>query len=225
MERLHIFRRFILIILTATLLYFTSSLLLLILHPHSAKADLQKHSRHTDTVYIYHDLAHTEIIIPSRALISALKEKLKPFVPAIDHGYIAFSFADEDFLFQTPQWKDIHLIPTLKALFTNTPAVIRVGHYTAIRNDESVIPLHIDTETEQILQKEILHTFATDKQYRFIPRTPPHPNTYQYYFRAKHPYNLFYTCNTWSGEMLRRSGFPVSLWTPLAFEVVFHFPK
>jgi len=220
MKRLHYIWRFILILFFA---YFFIPLFLLIVPSHQIFPSVT--TDNNSTIYLFHDAAHSEIIFPAASLIPPLQKKLEPFVPAIDRGYIAFSYADEDFLFQTPQWKDIDFIPTLRALFTNTPAVIRVGHYTAIRKDKSIIPLHIDTETEQILQKEILHTFATDKQHRFIPRRPPHPNTYQYYFRAKHPYNLFYTCNTWSGDILRRSGFPVSLWTPLAFEVVFHFPK
>ena len=225
MKRLHFVKRFILILFTAIILYFTLSFLFLFIFPHSAHGDTAKSQKHIDTVFIYHDLAHTEIIFPAKTLIPPLAQKLQPFIPALRHGYIAFSYGDEDFMFHTPEWKDLKISLALKALFLNTPAVIRVGHYTQIRADETIVPVKLPHEQYTKLQTTILQSFATDTQGNLIPRTYPGQKNYRYYFKAKHPYNLFYTCNTWSGELLRKTGLPVSLWTPLAFEVVFHLPN
>ncbi len=225
MKRLYFIKRFIQILLAAIILYFILSFLFLFIFPHSTHGDTAKSQKRVDTFFIYHNLAHTEIIFPAETLIPSLAQKLQPSIPALRHGYIAFSYGDEDFMFHTPEWKDLKISLALKALFLNTPAVIRVGHYTQIRADETIVHVKLPHEQYTKLQTTILQSFATDTQGNLIPRTYPGQKNYRYYFKAKHPYNLFYTCNTWSGELLRKTGLPVALWTPLAFEVVFHFPK
>ncbi len=201
--------------------YFLLSVLLLFFPAnHTNIQTLQKQNR----IYLFHDLAHTEIIIPANTLLPDLQTKLTPYIPNITKGYLAFSYGDQNFMFHTPRWKDISLFITLKALFLNTPAVIRVGHYTAIRKDTSVVPLKLSQKELNALQNAILNSFTT-RQNHFIYLHSPLSSYGFYYFRAKQPYNLFYTCNTWSGEMLRHTHLKVSYWTPLAREVVFHFLK
>ncbi len=187
---------------------------------------LQHHQTQSDTriFYIFHDFAHTEIILEAKDLIPELKRSLQPFISDITKGYIAFSYGDEAFMFQTPRWRDIQISLALKALFINTPAVIRVGHYPSIRHDKTIITLKIDNRRLQILQHAILQSFM-QKQGCLIPLRHYPDNRYIRYFRARKPYNLFYTCNTWSGDMLRSAALPLSSWTPLSFQVVFHFLK
>ena len=225
MKRLHFVKRFIQMLVTAIILYFTLSFLFLFIFPHSTHGDKKKNQKHMDTFFIYHDLAHTEIIFPAKTLIPPLIQKLQPFIPALRHGYIAFSYGDEDFMFHTPEWKDLKISLALKALFLNSPAVIRTGHYMQIRDDETIVSVTLPHERYTKLQTSLLESFATNQQGNLIPRTSPGQKSYLRYFKAKYPYTLFYTCNTWSGEILRKAGLPVALWTPLAFEVIFHLPN
>ena len=225
MRRLHLVKRLIQILAAVIILYFTFSFLSLFISPLSNYSDTRKKPNIVDTFFIYHDPAHTEIIFPAQTLISPLAQKLKPFIPALHRGYIAFSYGDEDFMLHTPEWKDLKISLALKALFLNTPAVIRTGHYTQIRADDTIVPVQLPHEQYTKLQTAVLESFAADEEGKLIPRTCPGQKNYDYYFRAKHPYNLLYTCNTWSGELLRKTGLPVGLWTPLAFEVVFHLPN
>ncbi|HHD83953.1 MAG TPA: DUF2459 domain-containing protein, partial [Campylobacteraceae bacterium] len=38
---------------------------------------------------------------------------------------------------------------------------------------------------------------------------------------ASQPYNLFYTCNQWTAQILRSADIPAPLWAPFAFEAVY----
>jgi len=221
MKWFRVIRHFILGAFFLIIFYFFLSFLLLFFPQHQTNTtDTNK----TKTIYIFHDIAHTEIIFPASEIIPSLQQKLQPFISNNHTGFIAFSYGDQNFMFHTPQWKDINLFITLKALFLNTPAVIRVGHYMAIRKDTSVVPLKLSKKELNALQNAILNSFTT-YQNHFIYLHSPLSSYGFYYFRAKQPYNLFYTCNTWSGEMLRHTHLKVSYWTPLAREVVFHFLK
>jgi uncharacterized protein (TIGR02117 family) len=206
------------------LFYFLFSFLLLLLpvqpvsHPSKIKNPV--------TFYLFHDFAHTEIIFPAKTLIPQLKNALQPFIPGINQGYLAFSYGDEKFMLNTPKWRDMKFPLALKALFMNTPALLRIGHYPQIRHDKSVVPLTVSYKNYQQLQQNILYSFAL-KEHKIIPipaKKQNFTNNY-FYFQAQKPYNLFYTCNTWTGDMLRHASLPLSYWTPLSYQVVFHFLK
>jgi len=46
-----------------------------------------------------------------------------------------------------------------------------------------------------------------------------------FYFLAKKPYNLIHTCNSWSGDILRKGGLSMGYWTPLADQVGYHIKE
>jgi uncharacterized protein (TIGR02117 family) len=51
-----------------------------------------------------------------------------------------------------------------------------------------------------------------------------HYNAQDAFYEATGAYNLFTTCNVWTGRGLARAGVKVSAWTPLASQVVWHLP-
>ncbi len=206
--------------LTLTIFYFIISHILLFFTPNTNSST--QNSRYE--VSIFHDRAHTEIIIKTKDLIPTLKTKLKPFIKNLSGGYLAFSYGDQYFMLHTKRWKDLGFKTALKALLINTPAVIKVGHYNAIKKDSSIIKIHISKSVLEKLQTYILNSFKR-KDDALIALNISDKERYLYYFQAKKSYNLFYTCNTYTGNILRKSGLPVSLWTPLAYQVVYHFPK
>jgi uncharacterized protein (TIGR02117 family) len=45
---------------------------------------------------------------------------------------------------------------------------------------------------------------------------------HDYFFEAKGHYHFFYTCNVWTGNLLKKSGIRVSAWTPFESGVFFY---
>ncbi len=206
--------------ITLTIFYFIISHILLFFTPNTSS--LTQNSKYE--VSIFHDRAHTEIIIKTKDLIPTLKTKLKPFIKDLSNGYLAFSYGDQFFMLHIKRWKELGFQTALKALLINTPAVIKVGHYNAIKKDNSIIKIPVSKKTLKKLQTNILNSFK-QKDHSLITLSTSDKERYLYYFQAKKAYNLFYTCNTYTGTILRNSNLPVSLWTPLAYQVVYHFPK
>ncbi len=209
-----IFKYFFLIFFILFALYFFISNILLFLPCHKTNI-----SSNQKTIYIYHNIAHTEIIFKSSELEQSFLHTFGNFIPNIQKGFLAFSYGDKNFMLNTPQWKDIKLKPTLNALFLNTPALIQVGHYRAIKQDSSVVKVHISKHSYIQIQKAILNslTYKHNQPILIIQKN------YLYYFKARKPYNMFYTCNTWTGEMLENSDISISCWTPLSYQVVYGF--
>jgi uncharacterized protein (TIGR02117 family) len=218
MRFIHYIGSFLRFLLSLSLLYFLIALLFMLFTPkrYDTTADTTK------ILYLYHNPAHTELILPASELSEALKKLLTPYIPYIDSGYLAFSYGDADFMQKTPRWRDADIVTALRALFLNTPAAIRVGHYRALRKDKTIIPIQMDKKTLEKIENAIYTSFQKEHN-RAILLKQKNPNGYIYYFQAEHPYNLIYTCNQWSRDMLSAGSLPQPRWAPFSFGVVYPF--
>lgn len=168
-------------------------------------------------IYIYHNeelLSHTEIIMK----VAPLKDDFFEAFPKLLHnnpnGYIAFSYGDRDFMMDKSGFDDLNTTLALRGLFIDTPALIKVGHYGAIAK-EKCQELTISTKCLSKLKASILGSFIK-KEGAYLRYHDRYKRYYVYYYQAKNNYNLFHTCNTWSGDRLREAGISMPYWTPLA---------
>ena len=177
----------------------------------------------TKTIYIYHDFAHTEIIIPVKYFNNTYQKSFPNLLKNQNYGFLAFSYGDEEFFMKVPSWDDIDYSIALKSLFLNTPALIRVGHYRGI-NKELCVKVKLSQKCLQKLNQSILNSFVK-KDNHFIKYDDHYKERKIFYFQAKKSYNLFYTCNSWISERLRDGGVKASYLTPFAFQVVYPLLK
>ncbi|HHD77723.1 MAG TPA: DUF2459 domain-containing protein [Campylobacteraceae bacterium] len=212
---LRIIKKLTALLLCMLVLYVAVSLLLMWITPSYSAKPVKNPKR----LYLFHDLAHTEIILPGTELSPPLPKVLAPVFPRSPKGFIAFSYGDARFMALTREWSDLDPLLAIKALFTDTPGAIRVGHYAALRNDTTLIPLTIERKQMEKLQKAILQSIK-QRNDAAVELSLPHP-PYVHYFAASQPYNLFYTCNQWTAQILRSADIPAPLWAPFAFEAVY----
>jgi len=168
-------------------------------------------------IYIYHNnqrLSHTEIIMK----VSFFKEDFIKAFPSLLHnnvnGYIAFSYGDRDFMMDESGFDELNITLALRGLFVDTPALIKVGHYAAIAK-EKCQEVKLSQKCLSHLKESILRSFVQKdgKNVRYHDR---YKRYYIYYYQAKNNYNLFHTCNTWTGDRLREAGVSMPYWTPFA---------
>ncbi len=176
-----------------------------------------------NSIFIYHDLAHTEIILPVSKNHKLYQDKFPNLLKNKNYGYLAFSYGDRDFFMNVPTWEDINYKIALKSLFLNTPALIRVGHYGGIYK-KMCVELKLNNKQLKNLNNSIMASFST-KNNHFIRYNDHYKDPNIFYFQAKKSYNIFYTCNSWTSKKLRDSGIISSYLTPLAYQVVYPFKK
>ncbi len=207
--------KFILLLFAALITYIMFSFILL-LFPSQKLC-----TNETETIYIYHDTAHTEIMIPVNYFKDEYQKRFPNLLKGQNYGYLAFSYGDKEFMMKVPTWSDVKLGIALKSLFINTPALLRVGHYGGINKEDSV-KIMLSKQCLEKLQKSILNSFSekNNKFQRYLDRYK-HPKVF--YFQAKKSYNLFHTCNTWTGDRLREAGLKVPYLTPFAQQIVYPY--
>ena len=129
--------------------------------------------------------------------------------------YIAISYGDISFMRDKGGFDDINYKIALKSLFTNDKAAIKVACYSAIKIDETrSIPVD-NIQIQRIVKSIVDDIEFQGKKAKIVKDLTQYP-IYRYYY-SKKPYNLFHTCNTWIGTILRGGDIFVSYWTPLAY--------
>ncbi len=170
-------------------------------------------------VMLYNDnptlLSHTELIFYIKDVRELLPSYITKFIGKYDR-YISFSYGDKAFMLGGKGFDEMDTEVVLKALFSDTPALIKVGYYDDIKK-ELIKSKKIPRKCFKKLIQDIL-SYTT-------PQLVPSQNApyYYRYFLSNSSYNLFFTCNSWTLKVLRDSGISMPLWSPFADEILSKF--
>ncbi len=171
-------------------------------------------------ISLTHDLAHVNIVID----LSKSSVDWKSLVPELvtsRKGYLLVGWGDQATYQSTPNWSDLKASVAFSALFVNTPSALHIRYLPYIHNlRASVSPLHVNQRISDKIEENILASFA---------EASPKIQSAGYdagdrFYYSKGQYNIFNTCNTWAGDVLRKSGVPISAWTPFSYNVVHSIP-
>ena len=195
--------------LLITLLYFSTAFLL---------ANFPKQGSCTQqdqTLYLLYDEMHSDIILDLTTAGYPWR-KLLPNIRQYPHrGYLGFGWGDKGTYLSTPTWDKLTPSIAFKALFLNTDSLIHVNYYPRIKNFRNSIAIKVNNAQYHTIEKLILRSFG--EQPHFVRRGYWRRDAF---YDSPYQYNLFKTCNTWTGDILREANITMSYWTPLSDNVV-----
>ena len=169
------------------------------------------------SIYISYSQLHSDIIININALDKRWEEKL-PSKVMQSQGYLSFGWGDKEFYLNTPTWDDLKINSALKALFINSPSVVYVKHHHTIGYFQDIKEIKLSSKQLQKLENSIFKSFDFKNK---------HYKGYGYddiFYSSPYQYNIFNTCNTWTGEQLREADVSVSYWTPFSYNIINSLP-
>ncbi len=166
------------------------------------------------TVYLLYDDVHTDILLN----IEESNQAWQKYFPEVrrNHrrGYLAFGWGDRETYLHTPTWDDLKLSIALQALFINSPSMIHVNYFFSIKNFKGIYPIKVTQKQHQHIEKLILKSFG--EKISFVHKGYWSRDAF---YDSPYHYNLFHTCNSWTGDILRESNVSMSYWTPFSFNV------
>jgi len=198
--------KLLLTLLFITLLYFSIAYLLTFFPTKSSSTKEPK----SKTIYLLYSQIHSDIVFKIQDLnLTYLKE-----FNSKKRGYIAFGWGDKETYLNTPTWDDLKISTALKALFINTPSIMHVQYYKNIHIYQDVKMIQLTKEQFKEVKNNIYASFKSPKKiYRGYGED-------DYFYSSKRYYNLFNTCNSWTGEILREANVSMSIWTPLSQNII-----
>ena len=174
-------------------------------------------TKNKERVYIIYDEAHSDLAFNLETLSEEWIKNI-PIVKNKKRGYIAFGWGDKETYLNTPTWDKLKLSTALKALFINTPSLMHVSYYHDIRYYRGVKAIKIDKNQSKKIKETILKSFNFDKtSHKGYGRN-------DIFYASDYSYNLFHTCNTWTGDTLRDANVSMSYWTPFSQNIIKSLP-
>ncbi len=204
------------------LLYIAISALLMLFPANLQQGDNKSNQlTKNGIISLTHDLAHVNILIDLSKSSIAWDTLIPELVPAMN-GYLLVGWGDLETYQSTPNWSDLKASVALKALFTNTTSALHIRYLPSISHFRmEVTPLHINKTISNTIEQKIVETFQSS-----IPKILALGyDTNDRFYYSIGTYNVFNTCNTWVGDVLRQSGVAVSRWTPFSYNVIHSIPE
>lgn len=170
------------------------------------------------TIFVRTNGVHTWIMVPT----VTPEMDWRPFAPA-EHladpryaaNHVAFGYGNREFYLNTSTWGDLTLGTALGAAVGNGTTLMHVEHVHDPAPDEHQRPLQISRDQYRRLARFIRAGFRLDAEGRTIPLRGRGYAGWDMFYEANGRYNLFLTCNEWTGRALRAAGIRMGLWTPL----------
>ena len=174
--------------------------------------------------YVLTNGVHTDLVLPVRSATIDWRTHFGPQdakAPPPEADFVAIGWGDRDFYLHTPTWADLTLRRAVGALFGANASLLHVTWLTRaqLRHGAFAMPL---SERQYLALAAHVHDSLPVGRAVALPGAGYGTN--DAFYEAVGSYNLFETCNTWTGRGLRRAGVPVSRWTPFDFNVVGQLP-
>lgn len=177
-------------------------------------------------IYIKSNGVHTDLVLPIKTDVKDWSEKIKfENIQSKDstHHYLAFGWGDKGFYLDTPEWSDLKFSTAFKAAFNLGTSAMHTTFYKHIQENKNCVKIEISKEQYQKLITFIEASFQYDSNGNpiFIEATTYGKN--DSFYEANRTYNLFYTCNTWANQALKRADMKAAFWTPADKGIFYHY--
>ncbi|MBA16143.1 MAG: TIGR02117 family protein [Sphingomonas sp.] len=174
-------------------------------------------------IFVEDNGVHTGIVIPAEADGVGWSDLVRPGdlrdPRYAAHPWLAIGWGDRGFYMETPTWADVSPGRTAAALAGMGDTVLHVEHIPEPTTGPDRRELILTPEEYRRLTDFIRATFAD------LPESWPGYGRHDAFYAARGRYNLFRTCNSWTGEALRAAGVPMGIWTPLSASVMYWMPQ
>jgi uncharacterized protein (TIGR02117 family) len=177
-------------------------------------------------IHILSNGVHTDIVVP-------LKNEIKDWSNEISYlhtkakdstkNLLAFGWGDKGFYLDTPTWADLKFSTATKAVTGISTSAMHVTFYGNLKENENCKQILISESQYKKLIQYIENSFQLDST-NAIQRIGTHSyGKNDIFYEAKGSYNLFYTCNTWANQALKKSDQKAALWTVLDKGIFYHY--
>lgn len=174
--------------------------------------------------WVFSNGIHTDLVLPIRSAAVDWSEVFPPGdarAAAPDAEFVAIGWGDREFFLHTPTWADLTVRRAFGALLGGNRALLHVQWLRRPAPSDSLRRLPLSPAQYAALVRHVREALPEG---RATPVPGAGYGEDDAFYEALGGYNLFETCNTWTGRALRRAGVPVSRWTPFDFNVVWQLP-
>ena len=172
-------------------------------------------------VYVESNGIHVSLVLPKVAAgvdwrgWASGADLADPRYARYDH--VAIGWGERTFFLGTPTWADVRLSTILRAAVGSDATLLHVEHVPAPALGDRVRRVMLRPQEYRRLARVIRASAAP------VRRTFRGYGANDVFYAGTGHYSAWYTCNTWAGAALARSGVRIGRWTPFPVTVLSWF--
>ncbi|SUI98088.1 Protein of uncharacterised function (DUF2459) [Sphingobacterium spiritivorum] len=183
----------------------------------------------TITVFIMSNGVHTDLVLPVKQ-DNMDWTTIFPYSNNISkdtvYNYVSIGWGDKGFYLNTPEWKDLKASTAFVAATGLGETALHVTYYKRIVEDELCYKWMIDTVQYHALIDHVKEALDYDSQGNpIVIQTKAQYTNSDAFYEAKGAYSMFYSCNTWTNQGLKRANMPAGIWATLDKGILSHYKK
>jgi uncharacterized protein (TIGR02117 family) len=167
-------------------------------------------------IYILTNGVHTDIVLPIKNDYHDWSTQLKfEHTKSKDttYQYVALGWGDKGFYLETPTWADLKASTAIKAASGLSTSAMHVTFYKHLKENQSCKKLQVSLENYKKLIAFINESFQTKSGEFLKIETNAVYGKHDVFYEANGSYSLFYTCNSWANQALKKANQKAALWT------------
>ncbi|MGX9356053.1 DUF2459 domain-containing protein [Roseobacteraceae bacterium S113] len=174
----------------------------------------------SERIYLATGPIHTDLVVPLTPATRARFDWVLGLGVPIDHPQataLVIGWGAREFYTATGAYSDLAIGPVWRAI-AGDASVLRFDVIAGDPSDHGFRPLQLTPNQLSRLFAKIEDTLLKGSQ--TVPLSHPGHTATDVFLPAKGRFNLFQTCNTWIGQVLRKSGVAFGIWTPAPYSIV-----
>ena len=186
--------------------------------------------RHGVTIMVETNGFHTGFIFPNRAAGIDWHRIFPPqdladqrYHPKGATTHVAIGWGERDFYLNTPSWSQLDPMILVRASLGSDQTLVHVYHLRNPMPGYYARELTLSQHDYRRLARSVMASLALPEAGR--PKSMPGYGIDDLFYRGRGHYNLFNSCNAWTGRQLRNIGVRVGIWTPTENDVMRWFPQ
>lgn len=182
---------------------------------------IHQHQQNID-IYIISNGVHTDFVLPTTSTHIDWTDIFNPHDTPnkTTTDWISIGWGDRAFYLNTPTWADLTAKNAFNALSGLSTSAIHVSYESEqhIINCQKCRKITISPQQYQTIIEHIRSSLPHTTQQ--IPIANIHYWQNDAFYPAMGSYNLFYTCNSWVNNGLKKANIKTALWTVLDMGVI-----
>lgn len=180
----------------------------------------------TVQVFVKSNGVHTDIVLP---VVNEEMDwsQLFPYenTTGKHHGYqyVGIGWGDKGFYLDTPEWKDLKASTAFIAAFGLGESAIHVTYYNTVQEDELCFSYQISRSQYHDLIQYIKQSLDGNQNKAILVKTNAQYGDSDAFYEAKGAYSMFYSCNTWTNNALKKAAMPAGIWATFDKGILSHY--
>jgi uncharacterized protein (TIGR02117 family) len=144
----------------------------------------------------------------------------------ITYSYMGIGWGDKGFYLNTPEWKDLKASTAFVAATGIGETALHITYHKSVVENELCYMYMIDTVQYQTLIDFVKSSLEYDAENKpIVINTSAQYGDSDAFYEAKGSYSMFYSCNTWTNEALKKANMPAGIWATLDKGILSHYKK